>query len=59
MSAELRPRRRKHPHNQNVDLPARRDAPVTCASCGRQVPRRARQQRFCSARCQEKARYAR
>jgi hypothetical protein len=34
----------------------RRDAPVTCAGCGREVARRARQQRFCSARCKEKAR---
>jgi len=30
---------------------SRRDAPVTCASCGREVQRRARQQRFCSDRC--------
>jgi hypothetical protein len=37
-------------------LTSRRDAPVICAGCGRQVARRARQQRFCSARCQEKAR---
>jgi hypothetical protein len=35
---------------------ARRDAPVACASCGREVVRHARQQRFCSARCREKAR---
>jgi len=34
----------------------RRDAPVSCASCGREVAGRARQQRFCSARCKEKAR---
>jgi hypothetical protein len=35
---------------------ARRDAPVNCPSCGREVQRRARQQRFCSGRCKEKAR---
>jgi hypothetical protein len=35
---------------------SRRDAPVICAGCGRQVARQARQQRFCSARCKEKAR---
>jgi hypothetical protein len=29
---------------------------VNCPSCGRKVKRRARQQRFCSARCKEKAR---
>src|SRR5262249_19505168 len=34
----------------------RRDAPVICASCGRQVQRQSRQQRFCSARCKEKGR---
>src|SRR5262249_10526030 len=34
----------------------RRDAPVICDGCGRQVARRARQQRFCSTRCREKAR---
>ena len=26
----------------------RRDAPVKCAQCGRQVERRSRQQRYCS-----------
>jgi hypothetical protein len=36
---------------------ARRDAPVNCPSCGREVPRRARQQRFCSRRCRQKANY--
>jgi hypothetical protein len=40
----------------NALLASRRDAPVSCASCGRVVARRARQQRYCSARCQEKAR---
>ena len=35
---------------------SRHDAPVACASCGRKVARRARQQRFCSGRCKEKAR---
>src|SRR5262245_2315004 len=34
----------------------RRDAPVGCASCGREVVRRARQQRFCSDRCNERGR---
>src|SRR5262245_1775868 len=34
----------------------RRDAPVICLSCGRQVARQARQQRFCSPRCKEKGR---
>jgi hypothetical protein len=29
---------------------------VICAGCGRQVARRARLQRFCSAHCKEKAR---
>jgi len=33
---------------------SRRDAPVTCASCGREVQRRARQQRFCSDRCRNR-----
>jgi hypothetical protein len=37
---------------------SRRDKPLKCASCAREVPRRARQQRFCSARCKEKARKA-
>jgi len=31
--------------------------PVTCASCGRRVNRHARQQRFCSRRCRQKANY--
>jgi len=34
----------------------RRDAPVVCASCGREIARRARQQRFCSDRCKERGR---
>ena len=29
---------------------------LDCASCGRRVERRSRQQRFCSDRCKEKAR---
>ena len=33
----------------------RRDK-LTCESCGRDVVRHARQQRFCSARCKEKGR---
>jgi len=36
---------------------ARRDAPVNCPSCGREVQRRARQERFCSRRCRQKANY--
>jgi hypothetical protein len=28
-----------------------RDTPVVCAGCGRSVPRKARQQIYCSARC--------
>jgi hypothetical protein len=36
----------------------RRDAPVNCASCGREVQRRARQQRYCSARCRKRGHYA-
>jgi hypothetical protein len=32
----------------------RRDAPVICAGCSRSVPRRARQQRFCSDRCRNR-----
>src|SRR5262249_54659156 len=31
-------------------------ARVVCASCGREVARRARQQRFCSTRCKERGR---
>src|SRR5262245_62214645 len=31
-------------------------ARVVCASCGREVARRARQQRFCSDRCKERGR---
>jgi hypothetical protein len=31
-------------------------ARVVCASCGREVVRRARQQRFCSDRCKERGR---
>jgi hypothetical protein len=32
----------------------RRDAPVNCPTCGREVKRRARQQRFCSTRCRQR-----
>jgi hypothetical protein len=35
---------------------SRRDAPVLCP-CGRQVARHARQQRFCSTRCRQRAHY--
>jgi hypothetical protein len=37
-------------------LATRRDEPVVCAKCGRKTKRRSRQQRYCSARCQNKAR---
>ena len=36
-----------------LKLALRRNAPVVCASCGRQAPRRARQQRYCSDRCRQ------
>src|SRR5262245_13200514 len=41
----------------SAPLVSRRDAPVICAGCGRQIERRARQQRFCSTRCRQKANY--
>src|SRR5262249_38390433 len=47
-SAETTPQRAK-----------RRDAPVTCASCGRQVDRRGRRQIYCSTRCRKRGHYAR
>lgn len=34
----------------------RRDAPVICAACGRKAQRKARQQRYCSARCRDRGR---
>jgi hypothetical protein len=37
---------------------SRRDAPVVCASCGRQVRRRGRLQRYCSTRCRKRGHYA-
>src|SRR5262245_43480224 len=37
---------------------SRRDAPVVCASCGRQVRRRGRLQRYCSTRCRKCGHYA-
>jgi hypothetical protein len=37
---------------------SRRDAPVSCPSCGRKVRRRARQQQFCSRRCRQRANHA-
>jgi ribosomal protein L37AE/L43A len=43
--------------DRNSYRAARRDAPVNCPSCGREVQRRARQQRFCSRRCRQKANY--
>src|SRR5262245_30025530 len=42
-------------HSQKA---SRRDAPVTCASCGRQVKRRGRRQLYCSTRCRKRAHYA-
>jgi len=37
-----------------IELPhCRKDAPVTCAACGRRVARKARQQRYCSDRCRD------
>ena len=38
----------------SAPLVSRRDAPVICAGCGRQVQRRSRQQRFCSDRCRNR-----
>ena len=35
---------------------SRRDAPVTCAACGRKVARKSRQQRYWSDRCRDYAR---
>jgi hypothetical protein len=47
---------------RNNRLPAfrasRKDEPVRCASCGREVRRRTRQQRFCSTRCRKRDHYA-
>jgi hypothetical protein len=37
-------------------MTATRAMPVKCASCGREVARQARRQKFCSARCKERAR---
>jgi len=37
---------------------SRRDAPVVCASCGRQLRRRGRRQRYCSTRCRKRGHYA-
>jgi hypothetical protein len=31
---------------------------LACGSCGKRIERRARQQRFCSRRCRQKANYA-
>jgi hypothetical protein len=39
------------PHSQ----PARRDAPVHCPACHRAVPRKSRQQAFCSRKCRQRA----
>jgi hypothetical protein len=40
----------------SAPLASRRDALVICARCGRKAQRQSRQQRFCSARCKERAR---
>jgi hypothetical protein len=42
--------------HRNSYRAAHRHAPVNCPSCGREVQRQARHQRFCSTRCKEKAR---
>src|SRR5262245_10956717 len=47
-SAETTPQRAK-----------RRDAPVTCANCGRHVDRRGRRQIYCTTRCRKRGHYAR
>lgn len=39
-------------------LAPRRDTPVRCRPCGRLVPRKSRQQRFCSPRCRKRGAYA-
>jgi len=44
-----------HPEKEKTYL-VRRDAPVVCIRCGRMVPRKARQQQFCSDTCRERAR---
>ena len=36
----------------------RRDALVVCPSCGRSMPRKARQQIYCSTPCRQRANYA-
>jgi hypothetical protein len=43
--------------HRNSYRAAHRDAPVNCPSCGREVQRRARHQRFCSRRCRQRANY--
>jgi hypothetical protein len=43
-------------NNSSTRHTSRRDAPVLCP-CGRQVARHARQQRFCSTRCRQRAHY--
>jgi hypothetical protein len=40
-------------------LATRRTDPVCCPICGRVVPRRARQQRFCSTKCREQGKVPR
>src|SRR5262245_39857049 len=43
-------------HNKISDEFRGETARVVCPSCGREVARRARQQRFCSDRCKERGR---
>ena len=45
---------RKNWSPMNIELPHyHKDAPVTCAACGRRVARKSRQQRYCSDRCRD------
>jgi len=43
-------------YNSPDELVSHRDVPVICRHCGRQVKRRARQQKFCSDTCRERGR---
>src|SRR5262245_37331763 len=56
MTAIVERRTSRNNYQTDAFKASRRDAPGACASCGREVARRARRQRFCSARCREKAR---
>ena len=50
--------RERLPNRRCPQRTTRRDAPVRCASCGRQVKRRGRRQLYCSTRCRKRAHYA-